>query len=928
MALANKYKTTYCDVYGRTCEAFILQEGYVGAVTELDAQTTPFTISYDAGSDFKFEPIRASSASLNLVLGNGVDLAEFWTQNEREYQIAHYISGVLDWIGWVIPNGFSYQLTGGLYYAELEATDGLETLDAAKFWNESTSSNYGIDDLGAYHTRQQFDLIFVLTECLKKISLGLDIWVAVDVYEQNMTKDVDTRAGCPLTQANVNVRTYIGDSDKDDIPYWRDTDEAFNSLEVLTNLCYMFGAKVYQSQGVWRFKRVNVDIDYGTGATTRYWYKFDEDAAYIIGRVAVADQKAIDCMDTATGTGMIEDNHFLSMDEIYKRFRVNYKYTYARRGDSDINLIKNGDFTGFWDNTTPESAPYKWERWRIGNKWRPKLSLVDIPAGEQPLINGNTKGIEFGVQPVGFDFSNLDPYAAIWAGLRNSGAISVKKGDELYLTFYVKMACQYGQYRTAFMISLRLGTDEGIYLGSNSASFELEKRNEIQWNESNGDDYLFFPCSAQQSVNWKEFNDNTLSTQTIQWVPFDLKIAKIPANGNLNITFHGMAWARGASTENFPAFQTIQQGGDDSGQPTDYYRPMRYWSDPGLSAYRAILAGVACEIVPSPAERDKSAYYVHDNPDQTYSLQKKPIEVWHGDTIQQYTISQITVPANGNVYTQNLWDVIDDSYGLSSLGLTQARSIMQLYSKPNKIMEGIVQVPDAEIDAVYTFDAIGTERFILQRGTLNRKQGYIEGGVWIEISDETIVTEDSSDNGVDPNAIWVQWGAFPTRCIKDGSGNNTGELEIQEVDSNPNSSTYFDIRWTATGITDTDLCPIGSTPKYYIGHDKDVTLTEALAIERLPEIDDTDPALYWFLVKNLGYDYELLPTQVETLNYIYFLHLPSAGTVDEVSTTFQPDVTEDWGYIADMTVGGVTYNVLRSNYPLAKFKTDIGFKFI
>lgn len=932
MALANKYKTTYCDVYGRTCEAFILQEGYVGSVTELEAQTTPFLIAYDSGSDFKFEPIRASKATLGLVLGNGIDLDEFWTQNEREYQIAHYISGVLDWIGWVIPNGFTYQLTGGIYYAELEATDGLETLDAYKFWNEATESNYGIDNLGVYHTGQQFDMIFILTECLKKIGLGLDVWVAVDVYEQNMLRDVDTRDGCPLAQASVNVRTYIGDTDRDDIPYWRDTDEAFNSLEVLENLAYMFGAKVYQSQGVWRFKRVNADIDFGTGATTRYWYKFDQDADYILtSREALSDTKTIPCMDVTNQASMVEDDHTLTMDEIYKRFRVNYKYTYARLGDSDVNLIKNGGFTESWANSTPESAPPYWERWRERNKWRPKIEQVSIPAGEQPLVAGNTDAIQFGSEPT--TFSNTDPYASVWAGLRARQIGDLKQGDELYLSFFVKMKPRIGYEGHQFMISLTFVTPDGIfYKGSTATNLEAGERAIVQWYERDPDDYLFYACDAYRCEEsaYKEFISGARSYTTYQWIPFVLKIRPLPANGILDIKFHGLATIGGSDTANFPAFKIY---GTTDGVPDDIpaYRVARPWD---ANRIRPQLTGVALAIIPDESKREKLAKYVYDNADQSYSLQKKPIEVLHGDTPQKYTISGITVPLNTDSQnTPNVWDVIDDSFGLASLGLTQAKSIMQLYSKPNKILEGTIQHQDCEFDSVYTFDALGTERMVLQRGVFNRKWGYVENATLIEISDEVIDTDLGEENGFNTDAIWEPFvGVNSQRCEK-SAGLNTGDVEQLEIDVNPASPTRNTTRWVNTGVQNLTFCPIGTKSAFIMFMATTTTVNETYVttygVEKsifLQEIEAPDR--YWFVHKNLGYDYTLLPgTQTEVLNYFYFLHLPSYGTISLVTSAAQPDTTTDWGYLSDLSVGGTTYKVFRTDYPLARFKVAIGFEF-
>ena len=160
MAYGLKYTTTYCDVYGVQCQVRIFEDDYIGASTELEAQTTPFLLTYEATSDFKFEPIRPSSASINLVLGNGLEFDEIWTADERKYKIEHYINNILDWTGFVVPNGYSHNFTGGLYYATLEATDGLGLLEGVVFRDSNTGLPYGNTDL-TYNDDFEFPFVLI-----------------------------------------------------------------------------------------------------------------------------------------------------------------------------------------------------------------------------------------------------------------------------------------------------------------------------------------------------------------------------------------------------------------------------------------------------------------------------------------------------------------------------------------------------------------------------------------------------------------------------------------------------------------------------------------------------------------------------------------------------------------------------------------------
>src|SRR5690606_38332244 len=129
MAYGLKYYLDYCNSSGLGCTVNIYEDGWEGDGVELTGQPVPFRKTYTSGSDFKFEPIRPSTAEVFLVFGmDAIDFDEFWTADERKFKVEHIIGMDVDWVGFVIPNGFGYQLTGGLYYAELRAADGLSTL--------------------------------------------------------------------------------------------------------------------------------------------------------------------------------------------------------------------------------------------------------------------------------------------------------------------------------------------------------------------------------------------------------------------------------------------------------------------------------------------------------------------------------------------------------------------------------------------------------------------------------------------------------------------------------------------------------------------------------------------------------------------------------------------------------------------------------
>jgi len=135
MAYVERYFHQFCDQYGDTHRISILQDGFGGSATEIEGQPNPILITYESSSEFKFDPIRPSTAEVYLTFGTGndVDFEEFWTADEREFKVEYYRDSVLEWLGYVIPNGFSYELRGGVYYAEIKASCGLSTLESIPF---------------------------------------------------------------------------------------------------------------------------------------------------------------------------------------------------------------------------------------------------------------------------------------------------------------------------------------------------------------------------------------------------------------------------------------------------------------------------------------------------------------------------------------------------------------------------------------------------------------------------------------------------------------------------------------------------------------------------------------------------------------------------------------------------------------------------
>ena len=406
MSYKIRYYITYCDDFNTDRNVFIKERGWTGGATELLADYNPISITYDSNDDFKFSPIRPSTAEVFLIFNSesGIDIEDFWTADERKYKIEDIKDGTLEWVGYLAINGFSYDFKGGLYKASLIANDGLGGLDALLF-EDDNNKPYGNQDL-VYNNGFEFPPSLIITEILKKLNLNLDLWTCVDNYEATMLKIGDVREADPLSSCYFNVKTYIKLNEGRDIPYWFGSGDVWNCKEVLENLLYVFGAKLYQELGVWRVKTVNSDINYGTGATQRYWRKYNNVGTYLGNYEIVNDDRVIPCNDS--NKYLLGNSHTMSMDDVYDAFRINYEYTLVRDGDSPINLIKNGTFAIF-DGGSAISAPFYWSKIkRVEASYNIRCKQVVVT--DSTDAGGNTFGLQIGENPTGVSTSGTSMF--------------------------------------------------------------------------------------------------------------------------------------------------------------------------------------------------------------------------------------------------------------------------------------------------------------------------------------------------------------------------------------------------------------------------------------------------------------------------------------------------------------------------------------
>lgn len=902
-----KYYISYCDDFNTTRNVFILKKGYAGGAIELLADVNPITISYESSEDFKFSPIRPSQAEVFMIFGNGdgVDFEEFWTADEREYKVQDVKDGKIEWSGYVLASGFQYEFKGGLYYASIRASDGLGTLESLTFVDDNQKP-YGNQDL-VYNNGFEFPFSLIITEILKKLDLDLDLWTCVDSYEQSMTKVGDTRDADPLSASYVNVKTFIKLISDKEVPYWYGSGEEWNCKEVLENVLYIFGAKLYQDFGVWRVKSVNSDIDYGSGSTQRYWRKYNTVGTYLSNYETVDDEVNIPC--NSDSKLMIGNDHIMSMDEVYKAFRINYEYTFLREGDTPLNLLQNGSFTDF-DDTSVLSAPIGWARVRKNSSY-PYMRYRSVDVSNPNEVDGNTKAIEVGTQKTGTSEIGTTNRQSSVAGLVSLPPKDITKGDSLFFDVWNKFTYKpepsESQIRNTVMYRMVLvsepdsqGEISKYYLRNGNISTEFsDVIKGFVWEKGTNniepfDDTTCFYLEAEESVNY----DSTFNNNSDFWFNFKNELPKAPITGKLYFIIHGLASNRvdGNSSDFFKVKYPSYTFDNGSGE----YIRTGYWRVRYTNPMPLLVTGTLVGIIRKEDDLPQQYDYIYNNTNTNYSLQVDPITIFNGDVQDENHISNIIVPTNTSE-GKNFWDDLGETYGASSLGLLVVRQIMRQYSKPYRILEGNIKIQDARFGSVYTFETIPNVRFILQRGSMNKQKQYIENATFIEITSDVLPNGGTEGgNTLDPN--WVFSG---NSYCQVSSALNTGYVINEEVDINPSSETYQDTREVVSSSQDLAQCPLGEPRKYYWGSDDVFLDTSTLKFSPFESVSDNEIQI------NLDNDEG---------NYLYFVHLKSIGVVEKITTPTSPNnVLSDWVYLADETIDGYIYRVLRTDYVMTEF---------
>jgi hypothetical protein len=269
----------------------------------------PIILSYK-GNDDKVATTAPCECIINLLCTENFSLEEFYTNDEREFQVQVTVEDQVVFKGYIIPDSCQEPFMPTPYEVTIRSTDGLGALKGITYTLPSGSRT---------DVRQTF--LNILAFALAPTNLNLNIRTICNVYETVMQNAADND---PLAQASVNPLRFTGENGN-----------LMSCFEVLESICRLFKARIQQTNGEWVFVRID-ELAQDVARTRLYNNK-----AFFLRAESINPVRLIENMDGDDTIPISMDQHTL-IGNAYKRVSV------LSEVGKTPSIIFNGDFEQ-WD---------------------------------------------------------------------------------------------------------------------------------------------------------------------------------------------------------------------------------------------------------------------------------------------------------------------------------------------------------------------------------------------------------------------------------------------------------------------------------------------------------------------------------------------------------------------------------------------------
>ena len=355
MAYAVKYRLTFEDNNLLEWICNIYQEDYVGAVTDIKGTGTPLDIRHN-GKDL-FDPVRPSSATLNIISETDAQYSEFYVIEETEYYLEVMRDGTAFWYGVLMQEQFEEAYTDPPYTVRLQFAD-LGVLKFKKYIN------------GANFFEGFEEIITILKDCLDKLPYQLPLTEIVNSLEDD-TMDALTRSF--INSIYLDRRVFVDYNKKED-----DFDPWY-CYKVIEEIMKSRGLNFFQHEARWYITKVK-QLEIGTAQGINYTSALGT----TIDSTPTIDVSDSVTEDFDTGITYLDQSVNMKISEIFDELLYVYSW---KNPDASV-----GELVSDWEmekSSGQGSAVLRMQWWALNNVTA-GTDVDKVNPEYAPLIHGYT----------------------------------------------------------------------------------------------------------------------------------------------------------------------------------------------------------------------------------------------------------------------------------------------------------------------------------------------------------------------------------------------------------------------------------------------------------------------------------------------------------------------------------------------------------
>jgi len=306
-----KYWLEYTNIGNDKFRLEINQKGYLNESIEIHGR---IVLNYQEKKDL-FQPIIASSLSIELEADVDMSLQDLYSEDELMYQAVFKRNDQIIFIGFIKPDGIFENWVSNKWMLNIDAYDGLSTLK-----NLSFISNNGINYVG------KLSVLEVVKNCLDRTNLSLPINISVEVFYDG------------FSGYNIFEETFLNTE-----RFYQDKSNIMDCESVLKSTLQIFNASILQMNGEWWVYRA-IDLKEETIFSHYIDGIFDQNIQ-IEPHIEIGSQ--IDEFDIFHCGG----NQMKSISASVQAYRIYYKYGNASNvlGNGGLAFEGGGLYIPGWD---------------------------------------------------------------------------------------------------------------------------------------------------------------------------------------------------------------------------------------------------------------------------------------------------------------------------------------------------------------------------------------------------------------------------------------------------------------------------------------------------------------------------------------------------------------------------------------------------